>query len=236
MKELIIEGSKKYPVEQLFDKYRKTTIKAVQTGKISHQDYKDFWDTFDSVQPEFSKRNFRRKDYRTLGQFALDLFLNADKETSNFSSWWNKHGVKYFGNMTYESYGADASGMLLFASDPLRGNPDFILSDESKVEYKINNRNTRTATYKMADLRSYESFGCYVLTEFIIEGKNHGYVLMTPEDIKGMLRAAENKKIEIFNFRGMGFKPCVQFYVTEKSGTERQSVPLRDYCEQVFVS
>lgn len=220
---------------ELFDKFRKSTIEAVTNKKMSPGGYLQFWNEFSEKHPEFCQKNFGRRDVRTLGQFALDLYENAAAETNNFDNWMQEHWKKYFKTKKYASFGAEASGMLLYKEDNQRGNPDFILDDGTKIEYKLNYATCRKATYKIADLKSYLQHECYVLTEFIIKNHNYGYVLMTPEEIKNIMEAIKNEKIEVFNFRGMGYKPAVQFYIKTKAGTEQQSVPLTDYCEHIHL-
>jgi hypothetical protein len=220
---------------ELFDKFRKSTIEAVTSGKMSREGYLKFWDEFNQKHPDFCKKNFYRRDFRSLGQFALDLYENAADEANNFDKWFHTHGSKYFKSKKYENFGAEASGMLLYKEDNQRGNPDFILSDGTKIEYKLNYATCRKGTYKVADLRSYLEHGCYVLTEFIIKDHNYGYVLMSPDEIKRIMDAVKEQKIEVFNFRGMGYKPAVQFYIKTKAGTEQQSVPLTEYCKHIHL-
>ena len=226
--------SDKYTPEEVFEKFSNNSHAYLEKKKWDINTYISFWDTYEDNNKALVNSHFRyRKDSRTLGRFAADIYECSQKERKDFEAWLNSHGSKYFTNLTCTPTGVDVTGKLVLErGDKLDfKKPDFQVENQY-VEYKTNNFD-HIATYKVEDLKIYHEYESYILTDFYNKGKYSGYCLFTPQNLKNVIDALETNKINSFPFAPFGYKPSVQFYTKRKVGREF-AVALEDYCSYII--
>jgi len=227
------KSSDKYTPEELFEKYSAASHLFVESKKWDINTYISFWDSYEAEHKIFIDSHFKyRRDSRTLGRFAADVLECSQKERTDFETWLNGHGSKYFSQLDCEPTGIDVSGKLVLE----RGTkldfkkPDFKVAGKY-VEYKTN-KYDHIATYKLEDLKVYHEYESYILTDFYNKGVYSGYCLFTPENLKKIIQDLSENKITSFPFPAFGYKPSIQFYTKRKIG-KHYAIALEDYCSYI---
>lgn len=219
--------------EEQFQNYSDKSYSFLEKSVWTLEMYKTFWDDYEDARRPFVQSQFKyRKDARTLGTFAIDIYETSRKERAEFNRWLNLHGDKYFSVNTFFSTGVESTGKLVleegYKADFKK--PDFCLTGSNYVEYKTN-KFDHIATYKVEDLKVYNDYQAYVLTEFYNRGKYSGYCLFTPDNLKTIVNKISAQELTTFPFAPFGYKPSVQFY-TKGRNSDRSS-PLNEYCDHI---
>jgi len=199
---------------------------------------------------EIAKSFKYRKDGRTLGQFALDMY-NGHLMERRIAEWWFKsYGNKYFGkDLDYECVGIDDTGCILLQTNSKEDmkKPDYFIKNKNTyLEIKSNPCDWKITT-KLADMKHYKSINSYILIacskgKFESKGGNCScFILISPEQCENMIKDSVvlNDRFEVGN------KPCIQFF-WGLSGEERKTkiingrlsskaLDLTNYCEIVNV-
>lgn len=214
--------------------------------------YSHIFDMIEKHYPKEVSKHFRyRKDKRSLGDFAVDMYDGHLRERRIAEWWLQNYGEKYFSkNMSYECVGIDDTGCILLENGSREDmkKPDYLIKNTNTyLEIKSNPCDWKI-TLKLSDINHYLGLNSYILIacskgKFETEGVNCScFILLSPEQTKKMISDAAvlRDRFEVGN------KPCIQFYwgLTEDERKEKirngrlseKALELTKYCEIVNVS
>jgi hypothetical protein len=187
---------------------------------------KAYDDLYEEIPPNARSHLARRKDKRTLGEFALSIWDNSRREKILIELWaesCKKKGI--FNQFEFSANGVDNSGRLYIGYRRNASNSDFIVTIDDKtgpLEVKFNPSKVKN-TFKLADLKNYIKEGALVLV--IMGAKMLGpngdckKPSLRPElvDLKGMSwfvitpsSMAQLLELPIKNLWEIGNKPGIQ--------------------------
>lgn len=205
--------------------------------------YKAIFDQIEDLNPVLAEKYFKkgkqRRDDRSLGTFAMDIYDGHVKERTIKDAWMAKWGKDYLGGQEFTPSGIDSSGALILKCDV--ATPDYQLTEPHPVfgcfmEMKSNVCDWKF-TYKTVNLNEYRQRRSSVLTVFLTNsGEWKMFCLFTPDEINRLA-----SKIESIDIRfEVGSKPAIQLHwgmddVEIKNKRLRnalspKSLPLEEYC------
>jgi hypothetical protein len=182
------------------------------SGVISRDEYKEAFDSlYDQVPQRFLRAIDGRKDRRSLGEFALELYDATLREKTLISQWNERNNLK----LTIECLGSDDAGVVIFDPKNLSSQADYRVTcggSSYKLEIKFCPTLAKL-TYKVKDLRAYILAEAYVLTIMYdrrslgetIDPSRLNWTLMTPAIMKRLL-----DEVPVRNHWEMGRKPSIQ--------------------------
>lgn len=186
----------------------------LESSNISRRAYRDAFDDLYCVVPaQFRRVLDRRKDRRSLGEFALEIYDTTLREKKLINEWneRNEYGLKI------EKFGSDDSGVVIFDPRNISSKADYVVAIGDQ-RYKLEIKFCPTLaklTYKVKDLNSYVAEAAYVLT-FMYDRKMLGpndtidtgrmqWFLMEPGLMQRLLDTLPTKL-----YWEMGGKPAIQ--------------------------
>ncbi len=202
--------------------------------KISRSNYIKKFDQFYYLLNDDEKEMVRgRKDRRSLGEFALDIYDNTIREQFLIQSWSDMMINRgEFLSFQWQNYGTDPSGRVIIQDKyNNRSFSDFLVTTVGgklipdgvhRMEVKYDPSLIK-ATFKRCNLRAYIKQNSYLLmimatgqlgpsgdpnrcSSLIIDDKNTRWAFASVEYMKRMLETP------VVYPRETGFKPSVQFH------------------------
>jgi hypothetical protein len=182
------------------------------SGLISRDAYREAFDAlYDEVPQRFRRAIDGRRDRRSLGEFALDIYDTTRRERELIADWNERNHLLF----RVECLGSDDAGIVVFDPRNLSSNADYRVScggSSYKLEVKFCPTLAKL-TYKVKDLRAYIMADAYVLTVMydrralgeVVDPARLRWTLMTPAIMKRLL-----DEIPVRNHWEMGRKPSVQ--------------------------
>lgn len=198
--------------------------------KEKRQKYKANLNALADKFPEDVKKAFGyRKDVRTLGDFALEIYdQTAINEKKCFNFWNDGFSKNHFNETDFISSGIDQDGKLIWNKSSSKDegkSPDYFCKKNNfYLEIKYSPCHFKN-TFKTSDFLHYNKLGntyvlsvtCRTFTPSFFEGAFNHYVLITPEQIKNICEDIENSKLLQFPCKKeYGGKPGIQFYFCEE--------------------
>ena len=202
--------------------YFDTLFGQLKSGHIDRQTYVQKIDEARCLINKISLPQLdRRCDSRTLGEFALQIFDNTEREAFLMREWLKATGRE---DVQIVDHGVSNDGRLLIEPGPGQGRPDYeLVSDKGRWKLEVKFCPTyRKLTFKVVDLRGYIRQNADMLlimgdTRMIgANGNKHrGGLLKLPPCLKWCViiprqMQAMLDEFPVDNYREMGGKPSVQ--------------------------
>lgn len=188
------------------------------------------------IHPEDRKSLQRRKDRRTLGEFALQVYDSSMREKFLITEWLKILGRE---DVRIEDYGIANDGRIIMDPDGEQGKPDYrIISDKGVFKFEVKFCPTAAKlTFKSGDLHSYIDHDATVLiimANMAMIGPN-GFAhvekpLEVPAGTKWTLLFKETCKkmlleLPVVQYREIGYKRGVQL----KKHNMHKFIKVRDW-------
>lgn len=194
-----------------------------------------------------------RKDKRSLGEFALNIYDNtALLERNCFNFWAKNYGKKHFENFDFKPSGIDQDGKLIWGKTKEEvKTPDYYSkNNDCYLEIKYSPCDFKN-TFKTYDFEYYNSLGnvyvlsvtCKTYNATFNENAFSQYLLISPDEISTICSDLKNGKLLSYpcvkEYKG---KPGFQFYFYQSDRNSRitrgslsaTSVFYKDYCKTSF--
>jgi hypothetical protein len=209
-------------------------------GRISRWDYVHVINDLYYEIPLHLKQSINnRRDYRSLGEFALVIFDNTRRETFLIKEWLKL--VEPWG-LTPSDRGIANDGRLVIDTRGQSGRVDYILRGKSGRTYNLELKfapSSRFLTYKVADLQNYLGQGDVLMLTIVGHSSMVGpngdpasdLPLVLPRGLSWLLMGDQQMRCLLDNgeqgpHRGFGGKPTVRMY---DSNFEEFGCALRDW-------
>lgn len=214
-------------------------------GEITLEEYLDGIEQFEADNAEIVQKKFgRRKDTRTLKEFAADLWRNERKEKGHAEWWFENYAHEHFeGFEEFKCVGVDQRGFLFFDRKEI-DMPDYQLYPDGPLIEIKDAPVTWKATYKEANFRDYQKRRAWVLTihrdRFDDLEARSFYTLISPE----MLDIILDECLLIPKRKEVGYKPSYQFYfddekklewIQQRNRVDLRAAPYQRYLEKYSV-